>query len=66
MELIINRMRTINEVIALIKKEDPSSAITYNCIKNLCIENKIKYVKTGNKYIVNIESLFKYLNCEVN
>jgi len=62
MEYTINRMRTIKDTIVLIREQDPNTAITYNCIKNLCIDNKIKYIKTGNKYLVNLESVFNYFN----
>lgn len=31
-------------------------------VRQLVLQQKIKYVKTGKKYLVNIESLIEYLN----
>ena len=31
-------------------------------VRQLVLQQKIKYVKTGKKYLVNIESLIDYLN----
>jgi len=36
-------MRTINEALALIKEDDPDTAVTYNMIRRLVKENAIKY-----------------------
>lgn len=31
-------------------------------VRQLVLQDKIKYVKAGRKYLVNLESLIKYLN----
>lgn len=36
------KMRSINEALSLIKAADPDSAVTYNLIKNLIEEDKIR------------------------
>ena len=56
------KLRTINETIKQIKEEDPNTSITYNFIRCLCRDNKIKYVKCGNKILINYDYLIEYLN----
>lgn len=55
MNTVIPKMRTIKET----AKE---TGLAYNYIRNLCLQNKIVYVKAGNKYLVNIDKLIDYLN----
>lgn len=55
------RMRTIPKAIKEIKDNDPNSCITYTFIKKLCEENKIQYVMSGTRIILNFDSLIKYL-----
>jgi len=57
------RIRTINECLKEIKKTDPSSALTYNFIKNLCEQGKVKHLKNGRKLFVNFDDL---LSCLLN
>lgn len=56
------KMRSINEALSLIKAADPDSAVTYNLIKNLIEEDKIKYFKSGKKVILNYDDLLKVIN----
>ena len=51
----IPRMRTIKDT----AKE---TGLAYNYIRTLCLQNKIVYVKAGNKYLVNVDKLVEYLN----
>ena len=45
-----------------IKDASIETGLTYHCIRTLCLENKIKFIKSGTKYYVNMPSLFAY--CE--
>jgi len=56
------KMRSINEALLLIKAADPDSAITYNLIKKLVDENKIRHFKFGKKVILNYDDLLKVIN----
>lgn len=38
------------------------SGLAYSTIRRMILEGKIKYIKTGKKYLVNIDSLSEYLN----
>ena len=51
----IPRMRTI-------KDTEKETGLAYNYIRTLCLQNKIVYVKAGNKYLVNVDKLVEYLN----
>ena len=48
-------MLTINEAAELL-------GLAKHYIRRLCIENKICYVRTGKKYLINLEKLIEFLN----
>jgi len=51
----IPRMRTIKEV-------SSETGISYHCIRQWCIEDRIVYIKAGNKYLVNLDRFVEFLN----
>ena len=51
----IPRMETINRAAEL-------TGLSYSVIYNLCKENRIVYIKTGRKYLINMENLTVFLN----
>lgn len=55
--MALARMRSIYEALDLIREADKDTAITYNTIKNLCLDGKIRYFKSGNKIILNFDDL---------
>ena len=57
----VKRMRTIKECVKMLKEEDPNSAITYNTIRTLCLNNQVSFIKIGTRYLVNYDSLLDYL-----
>ena len=52
------RMRTLKEC-AL------ETGLNYEFLRKLCLQKKIVHIKSGNKYIVNLDRLIDYLNGEV-
>ena len=56
------RLRTIQQCMAEIIKLDPDTAISEWFIRSLCKSNKIQYILSGNKSLVNFDSLLQYLN----
>ena len=48
-------METINEASKI-------SGLAKYSIRQMVLQNKVKYVRTGKKYLINIESLIEYLN----
>ena len=50
----MKRMRTI-------KAASSETGLPYYVIRNLCLQKKIAYIKSGNKYYVNMDSLEGYL-----
>ncbi len=38
------------------------SGISYKALWLMCKQNKIVYIKSGNKYLVNVEKFIEYLN----
>ncbi|MDE6240871.1 MAG: hypothetical protein K2M08_00440 [Anaeroplasmataceae bacterium] len=57
----VKRMRTIKECVKMLKADDPKSAITYNTIRTLCLNNQVSFIKIGTRYLVNYDSLLDYL-----
>lgn len=56
------KMRSIQQIIQLIKQEDPDSQINYNMIRRLCLDNRVKHFRSGRKFIVNYEDLVNVLS----
>lgn len=56
------RMRTINESLALIKAQDPETAVTYNFIRKLLECDRIRHFRSGSRYILNFDDLLNELN----
>jgi len=55
------RMRTINEAYTALKEQDPHTAITPYRIRHLVKQGAIPTVSAGNKYLINMDTLEKYL-----
>lgn len=49
-----------------IKDASKETGLSYCFIRNLCIESKIKFIRSGVKYYVNMDSLKEYCNCTTN
>lgn len=55
------RMRTIGEAAAELRKIDPGTAVTPYRIRQLVLDGTIPHVKAGNKRLVNLDTLLRYL-----
>lgn len=55
METTIPKMRTIKDTAVI-------TGLAYNYLRNLCLNNKIVFVRAGNKYLINVDKLIEYLN----
>ena len=51
----IPRMKTIKEMVEL-------TGLPYTFFRGLCVQNKIVYIKTGKKYLINYDRFIDYLN----
>lgn len=56
------RLRTINEVIKFIKSKDEGSAVSRYVIENLILERKVYYIKSGVKYLVDLDDVIEVLS----
>lgn len=56
------RMRTINEAHAELKAADPDTALTPHFIRQLILSGSVPHVKAGNKYLVELDALERYLS----
>lgn len=49
------RMMSIKEMVAV-------TGLPYTFLRGLCVQNKIVYIKTGKKYLINYDRFIDYLN----
>lgn len=47
-----------------IKEVAKQTGLSYEYIRTLCIQNKIIFVRTGTKYLINMERFIDFLNGE--
>lgn len=38
------------------------TGLSYDCIRKLCLQKKIVYIRAGCKYMINLEKLIEFLN----
>ena len=57
----MERIRTINEAVQMIKKEDPESRISAYMIRQLAYNEKIRSIKSGSKVMIDFDSLLAFL-----
>ena len=60
----IMRFRTIQQALDELKEIDPKTSLSYSVIKKLADMRKISQVKSGNKTMVDIDTLFAFLKGE--
>lgn len=56
----IPQMLTITQTVEALE----GTGITRHFIRQLCLDNKICYIKAGSKYLINFDKLIDYLNGE--
>ena len=54
-KIVIPEMKTISEASKIV-------GLTKYHVRKLVLQNKIKYIRSGVKYLVNVDSLINYLN----
>ena len=54
-------LRSIKKAFDIIKAEDAETAVTVHTIRTWCKEGKIKCLTTGNKILVDMQSLLDYI-----
>lgn len=57
----MERIRTINEAVQMIRKEDPESRISAYLIRQLAYNEKIRSIKSGSKVMIDFDSLLAFL-----
>jgi len=56
------RLRTISKAYQLIKELDPETDISKYLIRKLAEQEKISLTRTGNKVLVDVDSIMDYLS----
>lgn len=55
------RMRTAEGALAILKEEDPGTAVTLRFIRGLINTGAVPYVPVGRKKLVDVDRLMDYL-----
>lgn len=55
-------LRSIKKAYNYVHQTDPETAITVHTIRVWCKENKVRSLSSGNRTLVDIESLMAYIN----
>ena len=45
-----------------LKEASAATGLSYYCLRNLCLENKVAHITSGTKYLINADRLEDYLN----
>lgn len=61
---IMKRIRTITETLQMLKKEDPNTGLSEFLIRKLANNYKIRSFKTGNKILIDYDSLMAFLQSQ--
>lgn len=48
-----------------IKKAAEKTGLPYEYIRKLCVQGKIVFVRSGNKYFINMDKFAQFLNGEL-
>jgi len=57
----MQRIRTITETLQMLKKEDSETCLSEFLIRKLANNYKIRSIKTGNKVLIDYDSLLAFL-----
>lgn len=57
----MRRIRTVTECVVMVLDEDPKSGLTEYLVRKLANYKKIRSFKTGNKLLIDFDSLMAYL-----
>lgn len=51
-------------VMKTIKQASQETGLSYNCLRQLCINNQIVHIRVGSKFMINMDRLKDFLNGE--
>ncbi|ACL76194.1 helix-turn-helix domain-containing protein [Ruminiclostridium cellulolyticum] len=55
------KMRTVEQTVAYFKENDPQTAVNPTMLRSLLKQGKIKFVKIGAKYLINVDWFEEWL-----
>lgn len=64
--LFMAKFRTIAKALEEVKKIDPDTCLSDYVLRRLASEEKISQIQSGNKTLIEVESLLDFLNGEEN
>lgn len=63
---MVPRMRTIDQAAAWLLENDPGCALTKTALRRMVTSGEIPATKTGQKYLINLDVLERYLSGTIN
>lgn len=55
------QMRLLKDALSAVKEQDENTALTTHAIRQLAVSGRISSVMIGRRRLINIDSLFKFL-----
>jgi len=55
-------LRSIRKAYDIILKDDPDTAVTMFTIRQWCNNGQVRCIKSGNKVLIDLDSLLNYIN----
>lgn len=52
----------VEKIMVTIREAAERTGLTYSCVRRLCKTDQIPYVRSGNKYFVNLARLLAFLD----
>lgn len=49
-----------------LKKASSETGLSYYCLRNLCLQNKVAHITSGTKYYINADRLEEYLDNSID
>ena len=56
----MSKIRTITQIMKLLKEQDPETAISERAIRMAVKKNEIPHIQVGNKVLLNFDDVCKY------
>ena len=59
------KLRTLKECYEYIKENDTNSAVTPYFLRQMVVQKRIPYMRSGRKYLINLENIDKFMAGEL-
>ena len=61
-KVIVHQQTSSTPAMKTIREASKVTGLSYHFLRQLCMQNKIVYIKSGRKYYINMRKLAEYLD----